>query len=455
MSSFSKRLFSFVVLYYFIWIVLPGFLLIQAQSANSSYTSPSTLLRTRRLNLSVAGQTVLVQNKTGKQEKKLLVSDYLSTTKVVVDENGSVSSYPSYYPYGSQTSNLNLDSTNKYFTGQKKVTNDSDLYNYNARYYSPDIGVFIQPDSVEGPNRFAYVAGNPISATDPTGNGVCGFCNTLHPNNPNVADPIPDIKTKIKAMLKIAGVYDIGSLGLMVFDTITGVGYRSDNDPFAAASSSLNHYVSKGDLVGADMVAMVQPMSVVGGIRKGVVAGNVTVERQLMQGVADYARVATENLIPPHPLAIAQDAIEGVDSFRIRPGTQVRTIADLIDPNYGNRVRSFTVPGKLANENYLYVLKQDGELLLGTRTKGIARSPHSAIAGGDPVISAGNIHFREGKVMTVDVASGHYRPDDWRVSAVWNRLKEIGIPFAEGGRGLRNFGAHTDVHFLKYATIAN
>jgi len=63
-----------------------------------------------------------------------------------------------------------VDITNRYYTGQRKVTNDSPIYNYNARYYNPDIGIFIQPDSVEGPNRYAYVGGNPIMKNDPSGN---------------------------------------------------------------------------------------------------------------------------------------------------------------------------------------------------------------------------------------------------------------------------------------------
>jgi RHS repeat-associated protein len=60
------------------------------------------------------------------------------------------------------------------FTGQKKDA--SGLYYYNARYYSPDLGQFISPDTlvpdpsnVQDYNRYMYVRGNPMNAVDPSG----------------------------------------------------------------------------------------------------------------------------------------------------------------------------------------------------------------------------------------------------------------------------------------------
>lgn len=53
------------------------------------------------------------------------------------------------------------------------------LYYYNARWYDPALGRFVQADTIipqaDAPiayDRYAYVAGNPINHTDPTGH----FC---------------------------------------------------------------------------------------------------------------------------------------------------------------------------------------------------------------------------------------------------------------------------------------
>jgi RHS repeat-associated protein len=78
----------------------------------------------------------------------------------------------SYEPYGkSQYQQGNLG-TSKGYTGQD-ADSLSGLDYYHARYYDPLAGIFLSPDSVQGNaagmNPYAYVAGNPETATDPTG----------------------------------------------------------------------------------------------------------------------------------------------------------------------------------------------------------------------------------------------------------------------------------------------
>ena len=55
------------------------------------------------------------------------------------------------------------------FTGQEKDSG-SGLYYYGARYYDPELGRFIQPDTyLDTLNRYAYCYNNPVNYTDPTG----------------------------------------------------------------------------------------------------------------------------------------------------------------------------------------------------------------------------------------------------------------------------------------------
>jgi len=65
---------------------------------------------------------------------------------------------------------------------------------YKARFYSPALGRFVQPDSIipnpanpQSWNRFSYVLNSPIIFNDPTGHQNCGpdniYCGGLAEND--------------------------------------------------------------------------------------------------------------------------------------------------------------------------------------------------------------------------------------------------------------------------------
>ena len=62
-----------------------------------------------------------------------------------------------------------IDKINRKYGGQLK-DGESGLYYMNARYYNPDLAIFMRPDpAMDGLNHYAYVSGNPIMYMDPTG----------------------------------------------------------------------------------------------------------------------------------------------------------------------------------------------------------------------------------------------------------------------------------------------
>ncbi|MCB9137761.1 MAG: RHS repeat-associated core domain-containing protein [Caldilineaceae bacterium] len=88
--------------------------------------------------------------------------------------SGSRQSERAYYAFGDNRRTVNTPLTDNLFTGQKQ--DESGLYYYNARYYDPEIGHFISPDtlvpdpgSVFGYNRYMYAMGNPLKFNDPSG----------------------------------------------------------------------------------------------------------------------------------------------------------------------------------------------------------------------------------------------------------------------------------------------
>ena len=112
------------------------------------------------------GATVVKKGNTA----NYLYSDHLASTRLVTSNQGENTAEIDYYPYGKtfNATSLNLPSSRLYTS--QIMDNSTDLYFYNARYYNPTTGAFISADSGQSSNRYAYVAGNPINLTDPTGN---------------------------------------------------------------------------------------------------------------------------------------------------------------------------------------------------------------------------------------------------------------------------------------------
>ena len=104
--------------------------------------------------------------------RSYFLTDALSSTIALTDTNGAIQQRYSYDPYGKvKLSNPASTLTNPYqYTGRE---NDGTGLNfYRARYYSPTLHRFISEDPIQlvgGPNGYAYVGGNPILLSDPSG----------------------------------------------------------------------------------------------------------------------------------------------------------------------------------------------------------------------------------------------------------------------------------------------
>ena len=89
------------------------------------------------------------------------------------NESGNTVADHGYYAYGRDRRGSELR-TDRRFTGQQ--SDASGLIYMNARYYDPQIGQFISPDTlvpdatnVFDYNRYMYARGNPMLYNDPTG----------------------------------------------------------------------------------------------------------------------------------------------------------------------------------------------------------------------------------------------------------------------------------------------
>lgn len=99
----------------------------------------------------------------------------IGSVAVELDETETILTYQEYFPYGRTAlmtgSEAARESKRFQFSG-KELDSLTGLYYYGARYYIPSQGRWTCPDpagTVDGPNLFAYVNGNPLTIGDPTG----------------------------------------------------------------------------------------------------------------------------------------------------------------------------------------------------------------------------------------------------------------------------------------------
>ena len=100
------------------------------------------------------------------QSTYLPFSDHLGSSSVVVDVSGQVVEEGYYLPWGGERGNQEIELTDYGYTGQMQ---EGDIYFYNARYYDPAIGRFMQADTIvpltqgtQAFDRYAYVNNAPL-----------------------------------------------------------------------------------------------------------------------------------------------------------------------------------------------------------------------------------------------------------------------------------------------------
>jgi RHS repeat-associated protein len=100
--------------------------------------------------------------------------DHLVSVRALTDASGTLVQRSNYKPYGERIVTLGTVPESKGFIGER-TDDETGLAYLHARYYDPQLGLFIQPDTLDpteegvGVNRYAYSANDPINKSDPNG----------------------------------------------------------------------------------------------------------------------------------------------------------------------------------------------------------------------------------------------------------------------------------------------
>jgi RHS repeat-associated protein len=113
------------------------------------------------------------------------ITDHLGSTRVIIDNAGSIKEQKDYYPFGKEHENPNLaNSTNRWgFSGKEKQTvRDLGWLDFTARMYAnSEIPIFTTQDPLSEKyyslSPYMYCAGNPVNRIDPDGMGYTDFGN--------------------------------------------------------------------------------------------------------------------------------------------------------------------------------------------------------------------------------------------------------------------------------------
>lgn len=125
----------------------------------------------------------------GFPDKRWLLKNHLSSIVAITNASGTLTSQQRYLPFGGLRTDLptpeyRISDTDYGYTGQRLLDAGLDgLMDYKARFYSPALGRFIQPDTIipnpsnpQSWNRYNYGLNNPSRYTDPTGHRPVEGC---------------------------------------------------------------------------------------------------------------------------------------------------------------------------------------------------------------------------------------------------------------------------------------
>jgi len=128
------------------------------------------------------------------------LTDHLGSIVAVTDNAGTLISETRYMPFGEVRTDVGTISETNYGYTNQEVVSYIKLMFFKSRWYSPELGRFVSPDSIvpdptnsQSWNRYSYVNNRPMILTDPSGHMPAEGCgedgkNACHASDLEIAE---------------------------------------------------------------------------------------------------------------------------------------------------------------------------------------------------------------------------------------------------------------------------
>lgn len=184
-------------------------------SSSGLYTPPNPITTSETVTVtatsvadgSLSGTATVTLSPSGPQVY-YYIEDQLGSSRVITDSAGNICYDADFYPFGGERTVVNTCPQHYKFTGKERDP-ESNLDNFEARFYSSQTGRFMSPDWSKNPqgvpyadfndpqtlNLYGYVRNNPTSKEDVDGHSIWDWLRNLDPHsgptNIGGSDPVP------------------------------------------------------------------------------------------------------------------------------------------------------------------------------------------------------------------------------------------------------------------------
>ncbi|MDY0216955.1 MAG: RHS repeat-associated core domain-containing protein [Bacteroidales bacterium] len=229
--------------------------------------------------------------------------DHLGSSTQISDRDANIIHHIEYMPSGEQFSEQRDYWSTPYKFNGKELDAETGLYYYGARYYTPEIGIWLSVDPLSDKypslSPYAYCAGNPVKYIDPNGMEIGDYYDQLGNflgRDQNGDDGKIHVVTNSQEAEKIGNNHKNGEV------TNTGDVESAVTLPSKAVRQEM------GKVIGMDMKDNLREYG--GRVHADSDGNPITLWAQqgpVWDGVSDYSGINLDNLVSPSPNNIAEN----------------------------------------------------------------------------------------------------------------------------------------------------